>query len=258
MHKAEKNISILGCGWLGFPLPSYLVEKGFSVKGSTRTAHKNQLLGLKGVHPYLIDIDQMSSIDSEFFATDVLVVAIPSKNSEGFVQLIAQIEQTSLQNVIFISATSVYPPSKEVVKESDATLDTPLARIEELFMNAKGLNTTIVRFGGLYGPGRNPGNFFKNGRVIQNPEGVVNMIHQEDCLAIIHEIIQRGVENDIFNACGDTHPTRRVFYTNAKQKLGLDAPAFEEGQPIVVKEISSEKLKKKLSYTFKYADILHS
>ncbi len=258
MHKIQKNISILGCGWLGFPLATFLLEKGFSVKGSTRTAHKNELLGSKGVHPYCIDIDQSNSIDPEFFATDVLVIAIPSKNSEGFVQLITQIEQTSLKNVIFISATSVYPPSKEVVKESDATIDTPLASIEQLFMNAKGVDTTILRFGGLYGPERNPGNFFKKGRVIKNPEGVVNMIHQEDCLAIIYKIIERGVENDIFNACADTHPTRRVFYTNAKQKLGQDAPAFEEGQPIVLKEISSEKLKRKLKYAFKYADILHS
>lgn len=258
MDKGKKKISVLGCGWLGLPLAAHLVAEGFVVKGAIRTSEKSQLLQSKGVLPFLIDIDEESAIDADFFSTDVLIIAIPSKNRSGFERLIAQISQTTVKKVIFISATSVYDASQDAVKETDKTLDTTLAGIEQLFVKTDNFDTTILRFGGLYGPGRNPGNFFKKGRVIQNPEGVVNMIHQEDCIAIIRKIIATGVANDIFNACADTHPTRREFYTNAKQKLGLDAPDFEEGQPIVLKEICSEKLKRKLKYTFKYADILHS
>ena len=36
----NKNISILGCGWLGKPLVIKLIEEGFTVKGSTTTTRK--------------------------------------------------------------------------------------------------------------------------------------------------------------------------------------------------------------------------
>ena len=256
MSKLQKKISILGCGWLGLPLAVHLIKEGFVVKGSTRSDEKNQVLQSKGVLPFLIDIDEEIAIDPDFFSTDVLVIAIPSKNRSGFERLIAHLSRTSVKKIIFVSATSVYGASQNAVKESNKTLDTPLARIEQLFVDVDYFDTTILRFGGLFGPGRNPGNFFKKGRVIQNPEGVVNMIHQEDCIAIIHKIILTGVRNDIFNACADTHPTRREFYTKAKQLLGLDPPIFGEQQAIVSKQICSEKLKNNLKYSFKYADIL--
>ena len=34
--KIKKNISILGCGWLGYQLGIDLIMKGFTVKASTR------------------------------------------------------------------------------------------------------------------------------------------------------------------------------------------------------------------------------
>jgi len=108
----------------------------------------------------------------------------------------------------------------------------------------------------LFGANRNPGNFFKKGRVIKNPEGVVNMIHQEDCIEIIHRIIEFGKGTTILNACVDSHPTRRDFYTNARLKLGFETPIFEENQPLQMKVICSEKLKSSLEFNFKHANLL--
>ena len=50
------TVSVLGCGWLGAPLGSYLVEKGLEVKGSTTKAGKMRLIGLDGIDPYLIKL----------------------------------------------------------------------------------------------------------------------------------------------------------------------------------------------------------
>ena len=54
------------------------------------------------------------------------------------------------------------------------------------------------------------------------------MIHQEDAIAIIHQIIVQNCWNITLNACSNHHPTRRDFYTNAKLSLGFDNPIFEE------------------------------
>ena len=51
----KKEISLLGCGWLGIPLASSLVKKGFAVKGSTTSSDKLEILKSEGVIPYLID-----------------------------------------------------------------------------------------------------------------------------------------------------------------------------------------------------------
>ena len=36
----KTTISIIGCGWLGYPLALFLKEKGYQVKGSSRSEEK--------------------------------------------------------------------------------------------------------------------------------------------------------------------------------------------------------------------------
>ena len=45
------KISILGCGWLGFPLAKALLSKGLSVKGSTTSSEKLATLEKAGITP---------------------------------------------------------------------------------------------------------------------------------------------------------------------------------------------------------------
>ena len=257
MSAKSTKVSVLGCGWLGLPLASFLIKQGFNLKGSVRSTQKLALLQSKNIIPFLVDIDTENEIDLDFFAAEVLIISIPSKNLIGFQRLMSQIEKSSIKKIIFISTTSVYPNSEKLITEAHKTLETPLAKIEQLFVANTSFKLTIIRFGGLFGAERKPGNFFKNGRIIKNPEGVVNMIHQEDCIALIYRIIQKGITDDVFNACAEAHPTRREFYTKAKLDLGMEVPIFEENQPILMKKISSEKIKDVLGFTFKHSDLLN-
>ena len=89
-------------------------------------------------------------------ASDILLIAITSKDIDAYERLIEQIEISSIQKVIFISSTSVYPASNSIVTEETATMNTPLSEIENLFKNNTFFETTIIRFAGLFGPGRHP------------------------------------------------------------------------------------------------------
>ena len=63
-----KQISILGCGWLGLPLAKALLENGFLVKGSTTSVEKLSVLENSGIHPFLIALESNSvSGDIETF-----------------------------------------------------------------------------------------------------------------------------------------------------------------------------------------------
>tara|TARA_R110001632_G_scaffold68401_1_gene160304 strand:- start:4681 stop:5442 length:762 start_codon:yes stop_codon:yes gene_type:complete len=250
-----KNISILGCGWLGKPLAVSLLEDGFSVKGSTTSEIRIDELEALEIETYMVDIAEFEEFDS-FLNSDILIIAITSKDIDDFENLIQQIQASSIQKVIFISSTSVYPIINAVVSEETQTLKTPLSEIENLFRENTYFETTVIRFAGLFGPGRHPGSWFKNGRKIPQPNGFVNMIHQEDCIEIIHEIIGQNFWNSTMNACANDHPTRKDFYINARKSLDFDAPIFEETTELKYKIISSKKLQEVLDYEFIHDDLL--
>ena len=249
------RVSILGCGWLGKPLAVSLLEDGFKVKGSTTTGDKLADLESHGIESFMVDITDVEKYE-DFLDADILIIAITSKDIEGFERLIAQIQDSEIQKVIFISSTSVYKMINKIMTEEDAILEIPLTEIENLLRENTFFETTIIRFSGLFGGERHPANWFKNGRKIPQPNGFVNMIHQEDCIEIIHEVITQNCWNEIFNACSNHHPTRREFYTIAKLSKGIELPQFEENEVYEWKIISSKKVQRVLGYEFVHDDLL--
>jgi nucleoside-diphosphate-sugar epimerase len=250
------RVSVLGCGWLGKPLALSFLEDGFSVKGSTTSEDKIDVLESLDIEAHLVNISELEVFDL-FLESDILVIAITSKDIDGFENLISQIQESSIQKVIFISSTSVYPSINKIMTEEDEVVQHhPLVRIENLFIENTSFETTVIRFAGLFGGERHPANWFKNGRKIPQPKGFVNMIHREDCIAIIHQIINQNCWNEVFNACADHHPTRRSFYTLAKLSKDFEVPEFEENEVYQWKIISSKKVQQVLDYEFIHNDLL--
>ncbi|NTV46616.1 MAG: SDR family NAD(P)-dependent oxidoreductase, partial [Chlorobiales bacterium] len=126
----KEIISILGCGWLGLPLAKFLIGQGYNVKGSTTSANKLESLRAAGIDPFLIKLDPEIAGEniSSFLERDVLVINIPPQRRDDIVQyhqrqiesLIQEVKKSSVKKVVFVSATSVYPPLNRVVREEDA------------------------------------------------------------------------------------------------------------------------------------------
>ncbi len=250
-------ISILGCGWLGKPLAIHLIEQGFTVNGSTTSISKLDDFSKNGIHPFLISLETFNETHIDFLNVSTLIIALPSKNIEGFKNLLYFIEKSTVKNVLFISSTSVYPSNNMEVTEEMELPPSPLLEIETIFRNNSNFKATILRFSGLFGNTRKPGNWFKNGRTIPNPDGFVNMIHLDDCIGVISTILQQEKWNEVFNGCADTHPSRKDFYTKTKNDILVEPPIFENGTTIVsYKIVSNKKVKKLLNYTFKYGNLL--
>jgi len=83
----------------------------------------------------------------------------------GFSNLKKEIEKSEIENVLFVSSTSVYEDNNKIISESDGEESTQsqLLTIENLFRKSGKFKTTIVRFGGLIGYSRNPGKFLAKG-----------------------------------------------------------------------------------------------
>lgn len=253
------KISLLGTGWLGLPLAQHLLSKGYQVKGSTRSKTRFDLLREKGITPFVVDIDQANYGDDRFWDSDIAIVNIPCKNVSGFTEVIKVLEKTPIQKLIFISSTSVYEGNDELITEEDTgcLINSKLLEIEAIFNSSLHFDTTIVRFGGLIGYSRNPARFFKAGKVVNNPLHSVNMIHRDDCVNIIHRLVQSNVWGEVFNCCTDTHPSKKDFYTYAAKVSGLPAPQFSSENTGHDKVIDNSKIKKHLNYNFLYPDLLN-
>ncbi len=265
------QISILGCGWLGLPLAKSLLEKGFSVNGSTTSSDKISALESNGIQAFQIELSEIEikgEIDSFLKNSEILIIDIPPKlrgvSSENFVKkiqnLIPFIEKVKIEKVIFISSTSVYADDNALVTETtkpnpDTESGKQLLATEILLQSNVNFKTTVVRFGGLIGEDRHPIHFLAGRKNIENPEAPINLIHQKDCIGIIEAIVKQECWNETFNAVAPYHPTRKDYYSKKAQQLNILAPQFEVEKNTSGKIIRSDKLITELNYNFIYESL---
>ncbi len=266
----KTNISICGCGWLGFPLGIHLKNDGYEVKGSTRSPQKLAALYENGIQPFLLEVHKKIKGNNLplFFQSEILIINIPPGRKRKDVarshplQIAALMEKAiynGVQKVIFISSTSVYGNVNRVVTEADEPKpETPsgvaLAEVESLLQSQTAFTTTILRMGGLVGLNRPAGRFLAGKTDVKNGKAPVNMLHQEDAIRIIKKIIELDKWGVVYNVCADGHPTKEAFYTHQAQKQDFDPPTFLMESEYAFKEVSNYKLKKELNYQFLHPD----
>lgn len=258
------TISILGCGWFGLALAKELIKEDYQVKGSTTSLEKLEILSEAGIKGYVVDFSSERKVyDAAFFDCDVLFIAIPPKRKAGeidsYAQKLQSICQTAsegkVKHLVFISSTGVYENSNREFTEldlphPDTDSGKALLAVEEILKSQRNYTTTIIRFGGLFGPNRDPGRFFAGKRDIPNGLAPVNMIHLNDCIGISLTILKKQAFNQTYNACSPQHPSRSDFYTEAARKVGLDLPQFIP-ERLEWKIVNSAIVARDLDYQFK-------
>lgn len=261
----KKQISILACGWLGFPLAKSFLEKGYQVKGSTTSPEKINLLKEAGINATLLNLDTADAKTYKDFLADseLLIINIPpgrpvvkGRYAGYMANVLAHIPAT--MKVIFISSTSVYPNTNDWVDENNDLTDkangAELVAAESLLQNTLKERLSILRFAGLIGYDRVPGRFLANKKALKNGDSPVNLIHRDDCIGLIHAIVSKQMWNEVFNGVADIHPLRKDFYKEAAIKQGLTAPSFIENEPSEFKIVSNKKSKTLLDFTYQFPD----
>lgn len=262
----NKTIAIAGMGWLGLPLARHLKTLGFHIKGSVTKLDKATTLQKSGfdVYPVTISEDRVHGNVTAFLKkADHIIVMIPpglrrNKGSDYVLKMshfLAELENSSVTDCIFVSSTSVYGNAQETVTEKD--LPQPendagrqLLQVEQLFFNSS-CNTSIVRFGGLLGGNRQPARYLAGRENLDGAHAPVNLIHRDDCIQIISEIIKQQAFGHIFNAVHPDHPIKIDYYTQRAAQLGLKTPHF--ASPLsndLFKQVDSVNLKAILEYSF--------
>ncbi|MES2963656.1 MAG: NAD-dependent epimerase/dehydratase family protein [Bdellovibrionota bacterium] len=271
-------VSLLGCGWLGLPVAEKLITAGLHVRGSTTHASKLSVLSSLGIESLLMRIDPgteegwtPSEATARFFDSATMILGLPPQAALGEEHFTSQVEtilarrgRSSFEHLVFISSTSVFGAKQGSVDETtlpkpDSEAGIILAKVEQRLVAAageQGFRLTIVRPGGLIGPGRHPGLFLAGRKNAKDPESPINLIHQMDCAEAVATLVRDtdGLatgESRTFNLVSDRHPTRREFYTRASQAVGVEAPEFSpQTEDSADKVVQSARIRTLMQFEF--------
>jgi nucleoside-diphosphate-sugar epimerase len=257
------TVSIIGCGWMGLPTAIFLLKNGFIVKGSTTTSEKIPILKKEGVIPYLIKLPEDDCNIEDFLKCEILIINIPIKRRpyvEGHhINQVKNIldKMAKHPRIIYVSSTTVYDETNSRVLETDklipkSKIGMELLQVEQIL--SKHFDTTILRVAGLAGYDRHPGLFFAGRKDIPKYNAPTNIVHLDDCVQVIYQVIRQSKWGAIYNVCSDEHPTKEEFYTSQASKLGLAPPSFLKENDLTYKIVSNEKIKHDLGYQFIHPD----
>jgi nucleoside-diphosphate-sugar epimerase len=266
----KAKISLLGCGWLGFPLALNLISRGFQVKGSTTSPDKLAILREAGIDPYLVQFDTFSNDPDlhDFLDADLLIISIPPgrRSIDGLANyrkmakaMIDQLTISKVSKLIFISSTSVYPDSNSTLTEFSAvdpeTESGMVIKETEELLSGLDMKVILLRLSGLIGPKRMPGRFFAGKTNVPNGLAPVNMIHQYDVISLINCLIESETAEGVYIGCSPSHPSKEEFYTLAARAEQLDPPTFIS-EKLRWKLMSSERTEKELNFSYKYPSLM--
>ena len=280
----SKIIVTGGCGYIGAHTTIALIEQGYQVIifDNLSNASKDSISRIEkitGTRPELLVVDlkdqnkTTAAFEVHKDASAVIHFAAYKAVKESVEQplsyyennlfslintLVAQ-QKFGIKNFIFSSSATVYgAPESCPVTEDSPTFPSrqsgiALVEVEEM-LKSSGIPMTILRMGGLVGYNRRPGRFLAGRKNLIHANAPVNLVHLDDCIHVIWEIIQQDRWGEVFNVCADDHPKRKEFYTFAATKMGLPVPEFSLDQTEGGKCVSNAKLKESLSFSFQYAD----
>jgi len=204
---------ILGCGWLGSAWGNRCQKGAKTAWGTARRPEALAQLKAMGIAP--IAFDAQGQLLSTWPPCQHLLVALPPSAGTDAFKLAANMAEASKWTVL-ISSTSVYPDGDGPYNEGDAVRRISphsgacLLDLETLFDPQ---TTTILRAGGLFGPGRHPGGFLRN-RPLSKPTDPVNVVHLDDALGAIEHTSQNTLPG-AFNLTAPELISRAEFYSAA-------------------------------------------
>jgi len=206
------KILIIGCGAIGTELAHVLSAKGHQVTGLKRnppTGGNNKISYFRADIRSVKDLDGLATdFDQLFF-----IVSPGGRSDAGY----HAIYETGLNNLlakfpdtpwIFVSSTSVYGQSQgEWVDENSIAepdnANSRLIRQAEQKLAAINPGNIIVRFSGIYGPGREY--LLRQAQqapsIQQDPPYFTNRIHQRDCVDILAFLLERRLAGVALEQC---------------------------------------------------------
>jgi nucleoside-diphosphate-sugar epimerase len=213
------RVLIAGCGYLGQAVAELFFADAWEVEGWTKSTDSAQPLSTKPYPVRAVDISQADHVRTQEGDFDAVIHCASTRggDTDSYRRVYFDGAQNLLRRfgssrVLFTSSTSAYAQKSGewVTEESSAEPKHENAAIlreaEDLVLANRG---TVIRLGGIYGPGRSALlKKFRSGDAVLDPENdrFVNQIHRDDAAAAIQLLLKRQESvGEIYNVVDD-HP----------------------------------------------------
>jgi nucleoside-diphosphate-sugar epimerase len=247
LASTSPSLLVVGCGDLGGAVAARAAARGWRVWGVRRST-----AGVPGgVAAIAADVTDPTALAPLAALRPQLVLCALTPGGfsdecyravyvDGLRNVLAALDRSELRRVVWVSSTSVYHQDDGTdVDEASVALPRTfsgrrLLEAERLLADA-GLPHSIVRFGGIYGPGRDRLLRQLQGgvRSPQRPPRWSNRIHRDDCVGVLDFLLERAADalplDDLYlGVDAEPAPMAEIERWFAA-RLGLDYAALREG-----------------------------
>jgi nucleoside-diphosphate-sugar epimerase len=233
IHQRESKkmkVVIIGCGDIGMRVARHYIHQGEPVTGLVRSDESAERLRLRGITPFLANLDDPRTFTDLDTAGSILFYFAPPPGG-GFTDTRARnfcAKLTSLtrpQKIVYLSTSGVYGDCGDKSVDEGAPA-IPLTSRGKRRLDAEGaflslgesldIPVVILRVTGIYGPGKLPYSQLQAGLPVlsEAESSLTNRIHAHDLAAVCVAAAEKGEQGDIFNV-SDGHPTTMTHYFNA-------------------------------------------
>jgi nucleoside-diphosphate-sugar epimerase len=273
---------IVGCGYLGARVGTLLKRRGGRVFGTVRSVARADALRRQGIEPIVADVLDPDSLDT-LPAADRAFYCVGFDRAAGVAMRTVYLDglRNALEHLagrvgrlVYASSTGVYGPcdGDRIDEESPTSPTHESGRVvldaEGLLRDVagrRGVPIVILRFAGLYGPGRifHRASLERGEPIVGDPDRPLNLIHVEDAAEAAVAALDRGQPGRTYLVSDDRPLARRRYYELAARHLGAPTPRFvspEPGSPESLREASSKRvsnrrMRDELGVTLAYPDI---
>ncbi|MBV1932807.1 MAG: SDR family oxidoreductase [Porticoccaceae bacterium] len=267
------KVLIVGCGDIGLGLVEVLIAEGHEVSGIKRAPLAKDVPGLKLILADITVEDELNKLPSDF--DQVFFILTPGAREEqsyrhiylqGINNILAYFADAEREpHCLFVSSTSVYGQNAGEWVDEDSATD-PSSQTAKVLLQAEknilkaGASNTIVRFSGIYGPGRE--GMIKRVQsavpVQYDPPYYTNRIHRDDCVGVLAYLFAMrlkgaALENTYLASDVDPAPLGDIVdYLAEKLNCPIPPPKSELEQTLSQNKRCSNKRLNDLGYSFRF------
>jgi len=271
---------VFGLGFSAKALSAQLIQQGWIVRGTTRSAEKAGALAQMGIEAHLFDSDSPLADPSVLDGVTHLLASVPP-GKDGDPVLIHHGKDIAARAshigwAGYLSTTGVYGDRGGDWVDESSVLEPSTERGRRrvaaendwcnLFRN-HGLPVHLFRLAGIYGPGRNALETVRQGkarRVIKEGQ-VFSRTHVADIAAVLAASIAQPNPGVAYNVCDDDPAPPQDVIAHACDLLGVTPPpeiAFEDAELSDMarsfyaesKRVSNARIKDELGVELIYPD----
>lgn len=238
--KPFKHILIVGCGDIGLRVAKIWKNSSKSIFALVRSESSINSLHQQHIHTCQADLDEPASLGNLPSKQALLYYfAPPPATGQQDTRMTHFLERLDTQHLpahlIYISTSGVYgdQAGKLINEQTPANPQVDRAKRRyhaeqqlQLWGQKNNVPITILRVGGIYGPGRLPLQRLKDHTpmLLENLAPHTNRIHADDLAQVCIAAATKNTAGEIYNISDGTNSNMTEYFNTIADFCGLDRP----------------------------------